>query len=98
MDIFNNENYKFISNFVEEKISILKENENFSQKYKKLLDLMEELEKTLSEEQKEQFNEIIQLIYKTEEYYFALSYSLGVKYGEDLKKITWDIFQVILKL
>ena len=73
MDIFNNENYKFISNFVEEKISILKENENFSQKYKKLLDLMEELEKTLSEEQKEQFNEIIQLIYKTEEYYFALS-------------------------
>ena len=88
MDIFNNENYKFISNFVEEKISILKENENFSQKYKKLLDLMEELEKTLSEEQKEQFNEIIQLIYKTEEYYFALSYSLGVKYGEDLKKIT----------
>lgn len=98
MDIFNNENYKFISNFVEEKISILKENENFSQKYKKLLDLMEELEKTLSEEQKEQFNEIIQLIYKTEEYYFALSYSLGVKYGEDLKKITWDIFHVILKL
>ena len=88
MDIFNNENYKFISNFVEEKISILKENENFSQKYKKLLDLMEELEKTLSDEQKEQFNEIIQLIYKTEEYYFALSYSLGVKYGEDLKKIT----------
>lgn len=30
---------------------------------------MEELEKTLSQKQKEQFNEIIQLFYKTEEYY-----------------------------
>ena len=87
MDIFNNENYKVISNLVEQKISVLKENKDFNKKYKGLTDLMEEFEKTLSIEQKEQFNEIVQLFYKTEEYYFVLSYSLGVKYGEDLKKI-----------
>ncbi len=87
MEIFNNENYKHISNLVEEKIPILKENQDFNKKYTRLSDAMEELEITLSEKQKEQFNEIVQLFYKTEEYYFALSYSLGVKYGEDLKKI-----------
>ena len=43
--------------------------------------------KQLSKQQKEQFDEIVQLFYKTEEYYFAFSYSLGVKYGEDLKRI-----------
>ena len=59
MEIFESGNYKFISELVEEKISILKNNIDF----------------------------IIELFYKTEEYYFALSYSLGVKYGEDLKKI-----------
>ena len=87
MEIFNGDDYKCISNLVEKKISILKENENFNKKYTRLSDAIEELEKTLSEKQKDQFNEIIQLFYQTEEYYFTLSYSLGVKYGEDLKKI-----------
>ena len=36
----------------------------------------------LSGEQKEKFNNLIKSFYETEEYYFALSYSLGVKYGE----------------
>ena len=36
---------------------------------------------------KEKFNEIIQLFLETEEYYFALSYSLGVKYGKDLNEL-----------
>ena len=91
MEIFNNDNYKFISNFynnIEEKIlPILKENQNFKAEYFRLTDAMEELEQTLSKQQKEQFDEIVQLFYKTEEYYFAFSYSLGVKYGEDLKRI-----------
>ena len=85
MEIFND--YKYISDLVEKKMPILKENENFNKKYRRLSDAIEELEKTLSEKQKAQFNEIIQLFYQTEEYYFTLSYSLGVKYGEDLKKI-----------
>ena len=87
MEIFNNDNYKFISDYVEQKLAILKENQNFKAEYLRLTDAMEELEQTLSKQQKEQFNEIVQLFYKTEEYYFAFSYSLGVKYGEDLKRI-----------
>ena len=81
MEIFNNDNYKFISDYVEQKLPILKENQNFKAEYFRLTDAMEELEQTLSKQQKEQ------LFYKTEEYYFAFSYSLGVKYGEDLKRI-----------
>ena len=87
MDLFNNDDYKFISNFVEKKIYMLKENDNFKKNYLKLTDVMDKLEKTLSNEQKEQFNEIIELFYKTEEYYFAFSFSLGVKYGENLKNL-----------
>lgn len=87
MEIFNNDDYKFISNFIEQKIPVLKGNKNFKECYLKLNDAMEEFEKTLPEQQKEKFNEIIELFYKTEEYYFAFSYSLGVKYGKDLNKI-----------
>ena len=50
-------------------------------------DAIEELERTLTEEQKRQLDEIIQLFYKTEEYYFAFSYTLGMKYGEELKRL-----------
>ena len=85
--IFENENYRYISNFVEENIGVLKNNQDYQEKYKRLTDAMEELDITLTDVQKKQFHEIIQLFYQTEEYYFALSYSLGVKYGEDLKQI-----------
>lgn len=87
MEIFHNEDYKSIRNFIEKKMPILKENKNFKKEYIRLADAMEELEQTLSKEQKKQFDEIVQLFYKTEEYYFAFSYSLGVKYGEELKKL-----------
>lgn len=87
MEIFKNENYKYINKMIEGKLPLLRENEDFNKMYLRLSDAMEELEKTLSKKQKEQFNEIVQLFYKTEEYYFTLSYSLGVKYGEDLKKL-----------
>ena len=83
--IFENENYRYISNFVEENIEVLKNNQDYQEKYKRLTDAMEGLDSTLTDRQKEQFHEIVQLFYQTEEYYFALSYSLGTKYGENLK-------------
>ena len=46
MEIFNNDNYKFISNYVEQKLPILKENQNFKKEYLRLTDAMEELEQT----------------------------------------------------
>ena len=87
MGIFDNEDYKYISQFVEGKIPILRKNANFNEKYLKLTDKIEELEKTLSLNQVEQFHEVVDLFYQTEEYYFAFSYSLGVKYGQDLEKL-----------
>ena len=48
---------------------------------------IDELGLELKGEQKEKFDEIIRLFYETEQYYFTLSYSLGVKYGEDLNKL-----------
>lgn len=86
-EIFKKDNYKYISEYVEKKLPILRENKEFESKYIRLTEVMEELEKTLSETQKEQFNEIVELFYKTEEYYFAFVYSLGVKYGEELQKL-----------
>ena len=87
MEIFDNEIKNVVNNLVEEKLSVLKENTDFSKKSSRLSDAMEELEQTLSKEQKDLFNEIVNLFYETEKYYFTLSYSLGVKYGKDLKKL-----------
>ena len=87
MNIFNDNTYLYISDLIEEKIKILKQNDDFKNKYLKLTDLIEELDKNIQEPYKEQFNEMIELFYTTEKYYFALAYSLGVKYGEDLKEI-----------
>ena len=86
-EIFNNEDYKYISNFVEEKLPILRQNKKFNEKYLNLTDAIEKLEKTLSVSQKEQLEEIIKLFYETEEYYFAFSYSLGLKYGKELEEL-----------
>lgn len=86
MEIFN-DSKKIISNFVEKKLLILKENSDFNQKYIRLSDAIDELASCLTNEQNELFDEIVKLFYQTEEYYFALSYSLGVKYGEELKQL-----------
>lgn len=85
MEIFKDNSYKYISNFVESKISILRQNKDFNKKYIELSDLIDKLNTNLSGKQKEDFNTLMKLFYETEEYYFALSYSLGIKYGENLK-------------
>ena len=87
MEIFNDDSKIFINNLVEEKISVLRENSDFNQKSIRLSDSIDELEETLSESQKDLFDEIVSLFFQTEEYYFALSYSLGVKYGDNLKNL-----------
>ena len=87
MEIFNDDSKIFINNLVEEKISLLRENSDFNQKSIRLSDSIDELEETLAESQKDLFDEIVSLFFQTEEYYFALSYSLGVKYGDNLKKL-----------
>lgn len=87
MEIFESEDYKSISKLVEEKLPILRENKEFNEQYLSLTDKIESFDKSISGEQKKKFNEIVDLFYMLDEYYFAFSYSLGVKYGNDLSKI-----------
>lgn len=87
MQIFEDGTYKVISNLVEEKMSILRNNKEFNQKYEELMYRIDELNSILKDEQKDKLDQIIKLFYETEEYYFGLSYLLGIKLGEDLKKI-----------
>ena len=58
MGIFENENYKVISDFIESKSHILGENREFNRVYILLSKKIEELSKLLKEEDKEKFNEI----------------------------------------
>ena len=87
IDFFENGDYKFVTNLINEKIDTLKKYKDFNEQYTKLYDTIDELELILDDSQKEKFNEIMQMFYNTEEYYFALAYSLGVKYGKDLEKL-----------
>lgn len=87
IDFFENGEYRLITNLINDKMEKLKKYKDFSEKYTKLYDLIDEIDLILNDNQKYKFNEIMKLIYETEEYYFALSYSLGVKYGNDLKNL-----------
>lgn len=87
IEFFENGDYKFVTNLINERMEKLKECEDFNNKYQKLYDLMDDIELLFDDKQKEKFNEIVKLFYETEEYYFALAYSLGIRYGNDLKNL-----------
>lgn len=87
MPIFENGDYKYISRFIEDKLVMLRRSKDFNDKYLALNDKIEELENGLSFNEKDTLRKIVDLFYETEEYYFAFSYCLGVKYGEDLKSL-----------
>jgi len=87
INFIENGDYKLIMNLLNDKMSVLKSCNGFNEQYTKFFDVMEDIEDTLNEKQKEKFNEFITLIYSIEEYYFAFVYSLGVKYGQDLERI-----------
>ena len=87
IDFFENGDYKLVTNLINGKIEKLKKYKDFNEQYTKIYDVIDELEVLLDDTQKEKFHEIMQLFYNTEEYYFALAYSLGVKYGKDLGKL-----------
>ena len=55
MKCFENYDYKFISNMIENKVYKLKKYEDYNKKYKELFDRIDNLEATLSEKQKDDF-------------------------------------------
>lgn len=87
MEIFDEDTVESISNIVESKMDLLKGIEEVDNKEKKLAMYIDELDNELPENLKQKFDEIMRLIYRLEEYYFTLAYSLGTKYGNSLNKI-----------
>lgn len=87
IEFLENGDYKLVMNLIDKKISFLKKDEKFNKQYTRLFDAIDEMELELNDRQKEKFNEIVNLFYSLEEYYVAFSYSLGIKYGQDLSKI-----------
>ena len=79
-ELFDKEMVENISNLVEDKMKILKED-------KKLSACMEELDNLLPEDLQEKFDEVMRLNYQVEDYYFTLAYLLGIKYGEKTSKM-----------
>lgn len=86
-DLFDNDTIELINEFVEKKIPFLNNCQDFKSKKEELSNLMDDLELNLEKEQKEKFDKFINLNFQLEQYYFALAYSLGIKYGKTLKQI-----------
>ena len=64
------------SDYIEKKFKILNQVDNFKNKDKKLSKSMEEFQDLLSDDLKEKFDDIMRLVYLTEDYYFTLAYFL----------------------
>ena len=86
-ELFDQDSISSINDFVENKSNLLNEIKDFKEKDKTLSLYMDELEKQLDKESKEKFDQIIKLMYQVEEYYIALAYSLGTKYGENIENL-----------
>ena len=85
--IFENERFESITDFIEQKIPLLKENKDFTNKYNKLYEIIDKLRVNMNEVENELLDQLIDLNYEVDKYYFILAYSLGAKYGEELGKI-----------
>lgn len=81
-NFLNKDMVETISNFVELKIDMLKSVPDFKEKDSLFSANMEELDQSLPEDLKEKFDELIRLNYQLEDYYFALAFLLGSKYGD----------------
>ena len=86
-ELFDQDSISSINDFVENKSNLLNEIKDFKEKDKTLSLYMDELEKQLDKESKDKFDQIIKLMYQVEEYYIALAYSLGTKYGENIENL-----------
>lgn len=85
--IFKDNNYRIISELVNKKTQKLRENKDFESKYLNFFEIMDILSENLKKKDKELFDKFVELYYQTEEYYLALAFSLGVKYGNELNKL-----------
>ena len=78
---FDEDYIKSITELVESKSSILKNSDKYEKISKTLNKELENFENKLPEEMKNEFTEILRLMYISENYYETLAYTLGVKYS-----------------
>ena len=86
-ELFDTDTIAYVNQLIESKANLLINEKDFQDKDKMLSLSIEDFENELSKEQKDKFDEIIKLMYQVEEYYIALAYSLGAKYGTNLEKM-----------
>lgn len=87
MDIFQNDDYLYISNFIEDKLPELREIDKYNKIYLENSSLIEELDSLLQEEERQKFNDIIKTNYELENYYFAYAFLLGAKYSKKIENL-----------
>ena len=87
MDIFQNDDYLYISNFVEDKLPELRKIDKYNKIYLENSSLIEELDSLLQEEEKQIFNNIIKTNSELENYYFAYAILLGAKYSKKIENL-----------
>ena len=68
MDVFQNNDYLYISNFIEDKLPELRKIDQYNKIYLENSSLIEELDSLLQEEEKQKFNDIIKTNYELEYY------------------------------
>lgn len=87
MEIFQNDDYLHICNFIETKLPELRKIERFNKIYLENSNLIEVLDSMLKGEEKDKFDKLIKSFYELEEYYFAFAYLLGVKFNKNLENL-----------
>lgn len=86
-NLFNDEYLDHVAKLFETKKNRLQKNKQYKRKKKKLSQMIQKFEGTLSEEQLETFENILSSYYTLEDFEQALMYSIGVKYGVALSKL-----------
>lgn len=87
LDIFSQESFDYINSLIESKIELLHTCDEYNMCFKALMTDIDALGNNLLSDDKEALDTIIHEFYIVENYTTTFAFSLGVKYGEELKKL-----------
>lgn len=80
--LFDKETVLAISSMIEDRMPLLNQIQDFKEKDKQYAIAMESFQNSLSEDKSKQFDGVMRLGYKVDEYYLTLAYFLGKQSGE----------------
>lgn len=85
--LFSEEQLSDVSNILDSHIHSLRKIKRFKQLEKEMFDLSDIISKKLEKEDQEKFDKLSYVLGEMETYTNALLYSLGIKYGIELKNL-----------